>query len=289
MNGASVRAFELFKKLSGVHNMRNAVIVTNMWSYPPNEEERARESQLLSDFFRSAIQDGATPARRGGLGPDSAREIVRLLLNRQPIELQIQDELLRQGLQLDETEAGILVDRNLRVRLERQVRERAELDEELQAAYEERDRRAQEQLERYRKDREEEERVLRQQLEMLRSARRQMAMGPRGGIVPPEVQVHHPIAPDLGAQQGRNLGWGTRGQPLDPRMSMPRGREPPANPRSASPVNVDSSQTERGTQERAQSTTPTPPRRRGFRLRSRLKMIYSRRARSEGRGQLGRG
>lgn len=226
MNGASIRAFELFKKVCGAHNMRNAVIVTNMWSYPPTEEERAREAQLMGDFFRPAIQDGATPTRRGGLGPESAREIVRLLMNRQPIELQIVDELLRQGLQLDETEAGVLVDKNLRVRLERQVRERAELDEELQAAYEEQDRRAQEQLERYRRDREEEERVLRRQLDMLRSARRQMAMGPRGGISPIETQPPHQPGADFSAQPGRPMGWGRGPQP-------PKGgRDPAANTRN---------------------------------------------------------
>ncbi|KAH7339986.1 hypothetical protein B0J17DRAFT_716972 [Rhizoctonia solani] len=181
MSGASIRALSLFEKICGSQAMRNAVIITNMWSTPRDPQEEARENQLMNEYFRNAIDNGAKVARRGGTGPRSALAILNLLLNCTPVTLQIQTEMAIYHRPLDETEAGALVDQNLRKRLERQEKERVELEEELESAREERDRRAEEQLERFKRDKEVEVQLLRQQLDLLRnaSARQRQNFHPR--------------------------------------------------------------------------------------------------------------
>ncbi|CAE6462514.1 unnamed protein product [Rhizoctonia solani] len=170
MSGASMRALSLFEKICGNQAMSNAVIITNMWTTPRDPQEEARENQLKNEYFKNAIGNGAKVARRGGVGPESALAILSLILNCAPVTLRLQTEMATHNLPLDETEAGALVDQNLRKRLERQERERMELEEELQAARDEHDRRAEQQLERFKRDKEAEVQTLRQQLDLLRSA-----------------------------------------------------------------------------------------------------------------------
>ncbi|CAE6399919.1 unnamed protein product [Rhizoctonia solani] len=212
MSGASVRALSLFEKICGSQAMRNAVLITNMWSTPRDPQEETRENQLKTEYFRNAIENGAKVARRGGIGPESALAILSLILNCTPITLQLQTEMGIQSLPLDETEAGALVDQNLRKRLERQERERMELEEELEAAREERDRRAQEQLERFKRDKEAEVQLLRQQLDLLRSAsaRQRQSFQP-----PAETWGAHPNGSNShsGSKPGRGFGWGRRRNP----------------------------------------------------------------------------
>ncbi|KAG8741178.1 hypothetical protein FRC10_003223 [Ceratobasidium sp. 414] len=284
MTGASVRSFELFTKICGLSSMRNVMIVTNMWSSPADPEEERRDEQLKTSFFNVAVDNGAKMARRAGVGSQSARSIVQLMLNLPPIELQLQTELAR-GLPLDETQAGIVVDQNLRVRLERQRREREELEEELAAARQDRDRRAQEQLERYKRDREDEERILRQQIALLRESRRNLAASSRQPA-PGANQVTNP-APELADGRDRGGSKATGISRWTPKIFQPaartagaRGRE--VAPRSSTLSHSRPSQAEHRTQGRAQSATPTS-RRRGFKFRGRIKMMYWRRSRSETR------
>ncbi|KAF8712399.1 50S ribosome-binding GTPase, partial [Rhizoctonia solani] len=222
MNGASVRALSLFQKICGSQAMRNAVIVTNMWSIPRDPQQEVRENQLKSEYFRSAILDGAKVARRGGTGPESARAVLGLLLNCAPVMLALQEELAIRQLPLDETEAGALVDQNLRKRLERQQREKMELEEELQEAIRERDRRAQEQLGRFKRDKELEVKLLQEQLDALREAsdlqrqsvslsRRHEAQHPGGTGSPPGVQSSAGTDGQSSNRPGRGFGLWKRG------------------------------------------------------------------------------
>ncbi|KAF8746784.1 50S ribosome-binding GTPase [Rhizoctonia solani] len=201
MNGASVRALSLFQKICGSQAMRNAVIVTNMWSIPRDPQQEVRENQLKSEYFRSAILDGAKVARRGGTGPE--RTAIRQL-------------------PLDETEAGALVDQNLRKRLERQQREKMELEEELQEAIRERDRRAQEQLGRFKRDKELEVKLLQEQLDALREAsdlqrqsvslsRRHEVQHPGGTGSPPGVHSSVGTGGQSSNRPGRGFGLWKRG------------------------------------------------------------------------------
>ncbi|KAG8767629.1 hypothetical protein FRC12_006137 [Ceratobasidium sp. 428] len=276
MTGASVRSFDLFTKICGLPNMRNAMIVTNMWSDPADPEEMRRYEQLQANFFKSALDGGAKISQRGRIGPQSARAIIQAMVNLPPIELELQTQLAR-GLALDETEAGILVDQNLRVKLERQRQERKELEKELQEAREDRDRRAQEQLERYKRDREQEEQYLLEQIDLLQASRHRL----RTSAQQPDLGA--PTSPIQDTPSGHDRAGGRSGglarifRP-NARLAGSRGRDP----RSASLDNSRSLQAEHRTQERTRSATPTR-RSRGFRFRSRIKMMYWRRSRSETR------
>ncbi|KAG9091370.1 hypothetical protein FS749_016592 [Ceratobasidium sp. UAMH 11750] len=219
MTGASVRSFELFTKICGLSNMRNVIIVTNMWSFPADPEEERRDAQLKTSFFKVAFDNGAKAARRGRVGSQSARSIVEVMLNLPPIELQLQIELAR-GMPLDATQAGMVVDQNLRVRLERQRREREELEEELEAARQDRDRRAQEQLERYKRDREDEERILRQQIELLRESRRNLSLRQPA---PGPSQAASPVS-EFADEHDRGGGRSTGFSRWTPKIFQPAAR-----------------------------------------------------------------
>jgi hypothetical protein len=254
--------------------MRNAIIVTNMWSSPRDPEEEFRETQLKTEFFRTAINHGARIARRGGIGPESASAIVRLFFNCSPVELQIQNELAVQRLALDETEAGALVDQNLRVRLQRQEHERMELEKELSAAYEERDRRAQEQLERFRREKEEESRLLRQQLEMLRSARQQMFPAyPQAQ--PPTSTAQQPLPSQPTQPSHRSFSWGWRRGQTEAHRRQHGGPQ-----RSAAPITDGMPRAERALQGSSVIAAPKT-RRPGLRLIGRFRIVYRRRTRRE--------
>ncbi|KAG8715197.1 hypothetical protein FRC09_016827 [Ceratobasidium sp. 395] len=143
MTSTSVKSFDFFSKICGLSNMRNVMIVTNMWATPADPEEERRYEQLKTSLFKAALDNGAKMCQRRGIGPESAQAIIQMMVDLPPIELQLQTELA-QGFALDETEAGRLVDQDLRATLERQRREREKLEEELRATREDRDRLVQE-------------------------------------------------------------------------------------------------------------------------------------------------
>ncbi|CAE6352844.1 unnamed protein product [Rhizoctonia solani] len=209
MSGASIRALRLFEKICGMHAMGNAVIVTNMWSVPRDPQEETRENQLKAEYFSSAITNGAKVARRGGAGPESALAILSLLLNCQPITLELQSEMGLQNLALDETEAGALVDQNLRMRLERQQREKMELEEELKEAIMDRDRRAQEQLERFKRDKEMQVKQLQGQLDALREASDRQRQKIKSHTESGEQHAGGSTN-QSSSKPGRGFGWGRR-------------------------------------------------------------------------------
>ncbi|KAG9122323.1 hypothetical protein FRC07_001358 [Ceratobasidium sp. 392] len=150
---ASVQSFELFTKICGLSNMRNVVIMTNMWSYPENPEENRQGERLKTGFFSKALKEGAQIVKRAGPGYRSAQAVVILLRNRQPVDLQLQIEL-EHGSSLYETGAGSLIEKDLFARLQRQRLEKGERERELRDAREDRDRRAEDQLTRFLRDRE---------------------------------------------------------------------------------------------------------------------------------------
>ncbi|KAG8702520.1 hypothetical protein FRC09_004687 [Ceratobasidium sp. 395] len=150
--------------------MRNAMIVTNMWTTPADPEEGRRYEQLMTGLFKVALSHGARMYQQGEVGLQPAQAIVRMMINLPPIELLLQTELIR-GFSLDKTKAGKIIGQHLRSKLEEQRQEMGELEVEIQAAREDKDTRAQKQLERYKRDREEGESRLQEQIELLKASR----------------------------------------------------------------------------------------------------------------------
>lgn len=143
--GMDVRNFGVFRKLCGEQTLKNVVIMTNMWSKVTPEEGEARERQLSAQFFRPAIDKGARLLRHVGT-IESARAVVRAILDNQPLTLQIQEELVDQHKAFSRTSAGEEIRRTLNGDAEELEGKIKELQSELEGA-EQRERETQQELE----------------------------------------------------------------------------------------------------------------------------------------------
>ncbi|KAF8684217.1 50S ribosome-binding GTPase [Rhizoctonia solani] len=166
MTGASARTYRLLRSLCGSKNLANVVIVTNMWSDPPTEDEILREQQLRSNFFKSALEDGAQLLRREHLGQTSAHEVLRTLLPKAAMHPQLPVEL-SEGIPLQDTEAGRIVRAEIEAKLSKQDEELQELRDEIRAMVVDRNLKAERELDEYRGRKEREMSLLRQQLASL--------------------------------------------------------------------------------------------------------------------------
>jgi len=125
VGGIAAKNFRMFRQLCGDRALKNIVIVTNMWGEVSLEVGDAREQQLKtnSKFFKNAIDKGAGIARHDNT-VDRAREILRGIMNKQPIVLGIQDEMINHGKHIRETDAAGELHRNI---MEEEIRKRAEI------------------------------------------------------------------------------------------------------------------------------------------------------------------
>ena len=57
--GIAGRNFKIFRELCGETNLKNVVLVTNMWGEVPHEVGKAREKELASVFLKPALDKGA--------------------------------------------------------------------------------------------------------------------------------------------------------------------------------------------------------------------------------------
>ncbi|KAG8789952.1 hypothetical protein FRC12_013060 [Ceratobasidium sp. 428] len=191
MTDTSTRSLDLFTKICGLSNMPNAMIVTDTWT------------NSTIGLFKVPLNNGAKICHREGTGRQSAHAIIQMMIHLPPIKLQLQKELAR-GLPLDETDAGILVDQNLRRSLRRWRKEMEELEEQLRMiARRDQDRSARDQLEQYRRGREEEGRHLQEQLELLKASRWRMDMSARQpslGALSSSNNLQNLGSPDLDPQ-----------------------------------------------------------------------------------------
>lgn len=114
VGGVARRNFAVFRKLCGEPNLKNALLVTNMWTPNPSSEiaaqEAEREEELASNekFFKKALECGAQLTRHDG-SIDSAHKIARHFLRKKGSILQIQRELVDDKTPLANTQAGGLL------------------------------------------------------------------------------------------------------------------------------------------------------------------------------------
>lgn len=109
MSGSAQRYFEMFNCLCGERNLSNIVLLTTMWSELSSQGKGLqRERELRSDFWGDMSAKGSTIRRFDG-SRSMAEAFVCRLMRRQNIVLEIQNELVDQGLRLDETNAGRLI------------------------------------------------------------------------------------------------------------------------------------------------------------------------------------
>ena len=148
MGGAQTRNFKMFQNLCGEEALKNVVIVTNMWSRVEPEVGEAREAELMGDemFFKPAIARNARMARHQNT-TSSAEEIIRLLINNRPLPLQIQRELIDEGKDILETNAGQELDRELNNEIRKHQEEIRVLAEEMEQAARDKDEETRNELE----------------------------------------------------------------------------------------------------------------------------------------------
>lgn len=102
----------MFRKLCGEQGMKNVSLVTTRWADVLPEVGEKREQQLKSQdtLFRPALTAGARMLRHDNT-TESALRILADLVDRQPVPVQLQHELVDRHVDISQTEAGTEVRR----------------------------------------------------------------------------------------------------------------------------------------------------------------------------------
>ncbi|ESK95348.1 hypothetical protein Moror_3873 [Moniliophthora roreri MCA 2997] len=169
MGGISRRNFKMFRKLCGDNTLKNVVIVTNMWGLVDKDVGVAREAQLKQEdkFFKPALEKGAQIVRHDNT-PENARAILCYLIERKPLPLQIQIELVDEQKTMPQTAAGAELNRELLEQSRKHEKEMRELREEMQDALRQRD-------EEHRKELEAERQALQAEIDRVEGEHKKLA------------------------------------------------------------------------------------------------------------------
>ena len=146
----------MFRKLRGEQGMKNVSLVTTRWADVLPEVGEKREQQLKSQdtLFRPALTAGARMLRHDNT-TESALRILADLVDRQPVPVQLQHELVDRHVDISQTEAGAEVRRMYEDRVATFRNEIEDLRRELTSAMEQRDTDYQEDIKRMRVEYEE--------------------------------------------------------------------------------------------------------------------------------------
>ncbi|KAF2193121.1 hypothetical protein K469DRAFT_619710 [Zopfia rhizophila CBS 207.26] len=109
MQGTAQRYFEMFKRLCGNRNMANVVLLTTMWNQLKDEGVGLRRDQELREQFWSVMEKQGSYIRRFDGSRAMAEAVICRLMRQKNIVLDIQQELVDQGMRLSETTAGQLM------------------------------------------------------------------------------------------------------------------------------------------------------------------------------------
>lgn len=109
----AAKNFKMFRRLCGEKTLKNVVLMTNMWGKVTLQEGAGRELELGQKHFKTAIEKGARLCRHYNT-PESAREILRTILENQPMVLKIQRELIDEGKDIEQTGAGEELSKEIR-------------------------------------------------------------------------------------------------------------------------------------------------------------------------------
>ncbi|KAF5367597.1 hypothetical protein D9757_010648 [Collybiopsis confluens] len=104
--GQSNINLRMFQQLCGPDAYKNVVVSTTFWDQlnSPRLGEK-RELELKKKFFSEMVQGGATFTRQN-CTMDSARKVLRHVLTLDPVDVQIVNEIRKEGKSLEETSAG---------------------------------------------------------------------------------------------------------------------------------------------------------------------------------------
>ena len=128
----------MFRKLCGESTLQNVVLVTNMWGDESMAVNESREREIFENFLRPAINKGAQMARHHDT-TESAHNILRMIINNDPVVLQIQRELVDENKHITDTEAGEMINQEIRHLIKKHEAELNEIRYEMRRALQERD------------------------------------------------------------------------------------------------------------------------------------------------------
>lgn len=126
-SGASIKTFEICKKITGADALGNVVLATTRWHEVDQETGSSREQELREQFWAYMLGHGSRMSRFYG-DRGSAVGILSQLLSSEPVVLELQRELVEDGKTLDQTTAGAFVEDHLDRLKERDVEDIANLD-----------------------------------------------------------------------------------------------------------------------------------------------------------------
>ena len=126
--GTAVKNFKTLLAMCGDQALRKVVIMTNMWGKVTQEVGIAREQELVSDFFKPALDNGALFVRHEDT-IESAHNIIRAILDTRGVTLRIQKEIVDQGKQIGDTAAGKELRRVLDEQVGKHLKQLQELQE----------------------------------------------------------------------------------------------------------------------------------------------------------------
>ena len=137
--GVAGRNFRMLRDLCGDPALEGVVLVTNMWGEIPQEDGEELEEQLISKYFKPALDKGASLARHLNT-VESAHDIIRgIMRKRLQVPLQIQREIVEEGMGVRDTAAGEAINEELNDQIRRHRAEMATMEEDMERALEERD------------------------------------------------------------------------------------------------------------------------------------------------------
>lgn len=109
MQGSALKNLFMFKKLCGPEGLKNVILATTMWENVDTEDGSRREADLRDtpEFWKTMIENHGSRMVRHQNSTDSAVRIIESLLeSTELITYAIQNEMVNQGKDLDQTSAG---------------------------------------------------------------------------------------------------------------------------------------------------------------------------------------
>jgi hypothetical protein len=176
IGGSGMKNLRMFRKLCGEGGLGSVVLATTMWSLCPAADAGRREDQLVNqnDLWKFLVSKGASVFRQDD-GVVSGQKIIDYLINRaQPVTLDIQREMVDQGMKLGDTGAGREVQEELEKLKEKHEKEMREIRQDMEEAIKEKDEERQEELREYRNQVDRQMKEAAEQTRQLEASREQL-------------------------------------------------------------------------------------------------------------------
>ena len=170
MTNTLLRNLSVIRNLCGDEPLKNVTLLTTHWDTEKRAVAEEREKQMMEteDWWGYMVSKGSK-VRRFKNTEESAHDVLFDFMDKERIVLQIQKEIVEQGLDVKQTQAGAALNVEVAQLVEKHSQDLAALEDKMTQAMQSRDLELQDLLERERKEKEKElARMQREQLAMER-------------------------------------------------------------------------------------------------------------------------